>query len=86
MLMTLMIATTLATATSGREPVASPVPSPTAATIVAERSPSPMASSATRYCVVDTLTGSRIPTRVCRTADEWIAREGAVPTGRIARR
>jgi hypothetical protein len=24
-----------------------------------------------RYCIVDTVTGSRIPTKVCKTRSEW---------------
>ena len=40
----------------------------------------------TRYCVIDRITGSHIPVKLCRTADEWIAREGQVPTGRIKTR
>ena len=29
--------------------------------------------AAPRYCVVETVTGSRIPTKVCKTRDEWKA-------------
>jgi hypothetical protein len=32
-----------------------------------------------RYCVVDTLTGSRVPKKVCRTRAEWIAHSGSDP-------
>ena len=27
----------------------------------------------TRYCVVDTPTGSRLPHRVCQTREQWLA-------------
>lgn len=28
----------------------------------------------TRYCIVDRVTGSRVPKRVCATREEWLAR------------
>lgn len=46
----------------------------------------PAASAKTRYCIFETATGSRIRTKTCHTADEWIASEGEIPTGRISRR
>lgn len=36
----------------------------------------------TKYCVVDSFTGSRVPRKVCRTRDEWIAREGFDPAAK----
>jgi hypothetical protein len=36
------------------------------------------ASKAKRYCVEDTVTGSRLPRRSCRTREEWLA-EGFDP-------
>ncbi len=87
MLLTLLIASTLSAAAPGREPLASPTVTLNTVAVTAEggASPAPVSAS-TRYCVVERLTGSRIPTKVCHTADEWIALEGHVPTGRIARR
>jgi uncharacterized membrane protein len=32
-----------------------------------------------KYCVVDTLTGSRVQKKICRTRAEWIARTGSSP-------
>ena len=44
-----------------REPAAGATPA---------ASPSPTAEK--RYCVVDTVTGSRIPEKVCKTRKQWI--------------
>ena len=44
---------------------------PPAATAPATDMPSHVAKP-TRYCVVETLVGSRIPTKVCKTRDEWL--------------
>lgn len=42
---------------------------------VASAAPAPAsASEKKRYCVVETLTGSHIPTKQCRTRDEWLKR------------
>jgi hypothetical protein len=38
------------------------------------------AEKAKRYCVVDTLTGSRVQRKICRTRAEWIAHTGSDPT------
>ena len=87
MLLTLLIASTLSAAAPGREPMALPTVTLNTVAVTTEGGVSPATVSAsTRYCVVETLTGSHIPTKICHTADEWIAREGQVPTGRIARR
>ena len=58
--------------------------STTTGAIAADRAPEGTVASAasvsakvgpkTRYCVVDTLTGSRIPTKQCRTRDDWLKR------------
>lgn len=37
------------------------------------------AEKAKRYCVADTLTGSRMAKKVCRTRAEWIAHNGFDP-------
>ena len=91
MLLTLLIASTLSAAPA--RPAVEPAPTtPNAVTLntVAVRpsgaEPSGMPSKATRYCVVAQITGSHLPIKVCRTADDWIAMDGQIPTGRIARR
>lgn len=96
MLLTLLIASTLSAAPA-REPVEpNTVPSSAAtpgtvtlnsvAVPTTNGQPAAVPSKATRYCVVGTITGSRIPLKTCRTADEWIAMDGEIPTGRIVRR
>lgn len=37
------------------------------------------ASSTIKYCVVDTVTGSHVRHRECRTRDDWIASNGFDP-------
>jgi len=44
-------------------PAAAAVPAPAA---------TPAPSAKTRYCIVDTRTGSRIPTRTCKTRAQWL--------------
>ncbi|MEG3125709.1 hypothetical protein [Sphingomonas sp. GB1N7] len=46
----------------------------------AEVSTAPAATAApksavkpTRYCIKETITGSRLPTRVCNTREDWLA-------------
>ncbi|HIV76887.1 hypothetical protein [Sphingomonas yabuuchiae] len=86
MLLTLLIASTLSAAPA-REPVEpNTVTLNTVAVATTGTQPSIMPSKATRYCIIGEMTGSRIRLKTCRTADEWIATEGEIPTGRIARR
>lgn len=59
----------LASATP-RDPDASPTPAATSTAKPAKAEP--------RYCIEDTLTGTRIAKRVCKTATEWRA-EGVEP-------
>ena len=33
-----------------------------------------VATSKTKYCIVDTVTGSRIPVKTCKTRGEWLDR------------
>jgi hypothetical protein len=33
----------------------------------------------TKYCIVDTVTGSRIPQKVCKTREAWMRDEGFDP-------
>jgi hypothetical protein len=54
---------TLAAAPTTVEPrEAPPAPAPVSA----------QAKPATRYCIVDTYTGSRIPRKLCKTRDQWM--------------
>ncbi len=57
------------------------VANPAVATDTPAPTPAPKAASSTynpRVCVVDTVTGSRIPHRDCKTLDQWRA-EGIDP-------
>lgn len=51
----------------------SKAPAPAAKTSVAK------SAATTKYCVVDSFTGSRVPRKFCRTRDEWIAQQGIDP-------
>lgn len=55
---------------SPRDPDASPTPTATSTAKPVRAAP--------LYCIEDTLTGTRIPRRVCKTATEWRA-EGVDP-------
>lgn len=53
--------------------------------------PAPAASSAAspvvaikdkRYCVVETFTGSRLPTKVCKTRAKWMSEDNFDPLAR----
>ncbi|MFN3775872.1 hypothetical protein [Sphingomonas parapaucimobilis] len=91
MLLTLLIASTLSAAPARETVEAAPI-TPNAVTLntvavtTSGGAPSVMPSKATRYCVVAQITGSHLPVKVCRTAEDWIAMDGQIPTGRIARR
>jgi hypothetical protein len=86
MLLTLLIASTLSAAPAHEPVEPNIVTLNTVAVATTGGQPSAMPSKATRYCAVSQITGSRIPVKVCRTADQWIALDGELPTGRIARR
>jgi hypothetical protein len=62
---TLALGTVAVPATDPETPVAAVAPASL---------PTPTVSAKTRYCVVDTLTGSRIPRRACKTRAEWLER------------
>ena len=47
---------------------------PTAGVATAGVTQATRAKAPTRYCVRDTITGSRIPQTACRTRAEWLAR------------
>lgn len=64
--------------TAGSAQAAGPSPAGDAApaanaTPAAERSPQ------TKYCIVDTVTGSRIAKKVCKTRDAWMREDGFDP-------
>ena len=56
---------------NGKEPVSDAKPAQRA-------TPAATASSEKQYCIVDTITGSRISRKVCKTRDAWM-REGFDP-------
>ena len=53
---------------------------PSKASVASARVAAAKASPNTKYCVVQTFTGSMLARKVCRTRDDWIAREGFDPT------
>lgn len=63
---TLALGIVAAPALAAAEPDSAPVAATPAA------APTPTAAAKTRYCVVDTRTGSRIPTRTCKTRTQWL--------------
>ncbi|HJO64226.1 MAG TPA: hypothetical protein QF469_02705, partial [Sphingomonas sanguinis] len=84
MLLSLLLTSALAATSPVRDAPPTTVTLDTVAVVT--RSGAAPAATPTRYCIVEALTGTRIRTKVCHTADEWIASEGEVPTGRITRR
>ena len=60
---------------NGRQP-------PSDAKPVARQTPATEASPQTRYCIVDTITGSRIAKRECKTRDAWMREGGFDPLDR----
>jgi len=48
----------------------------------ARETPSAEPSPQTRYCIVDTITGSRIAKRECKTRDAWMREDGFDPLNR----
>ena len=59
------------------EPLA---PKPVAEAAAQEGVPAPKAQRQ-RVCVVDTITGSRLPVKQCHTREEWRARGVDLPAG-----
>jgi hypothetical protein len=45
----------------------------------ANASPTAAPSPQTKYCIVDTVTGSRIAKKVCKTRDAWMHEDGFDP-------
>ncbi|WP_066585851.1 hypothetical protein [Sphingomonas pruni] len=48
-------------------------------TPVANATPTAPPSASTKYCIVDTVTGSRIAKKVCKTRDAWMREDGFDP-------
>ena len=49
------------------------------ATPAARATPTAEPTSQTKYCIVDTVTGSRIPQKVCKTREAWMRDDGFDP-------
>ncbi len=45
----------------------------------ARATPTAAPSPQTKYCVVDTVTGSRIAQKICKTRDAWMREDGFDP-------
>jgi hypothetical protein len=86
MLLTLLIASTLSAAPAHEPVEPNTITLNTVAVATTGGQSAAVPSKTTRYCAVGQITGSHIPVKVCRTADQWIAMDGELPTGRIARR
>ncbi|WP_404371074.1 hypothetical protein AB5I39_03195 [Sphingomonas sp. MMS24-J45] len=53
---------------------ARPAPAPNTEAPQAAASGARVVNPKTRYCVIETITGSRIPVKTCKTRDEWLDR------------
>ena len=51
-------------------------------TIQSSAQPDSAKETQKRYCVVDTITGSRIPVKVCKSKKEWEDEGVQIPTNR----
>ncbi|WP_426257862.1 hypothetical protein [Sphingomonas sp. DC1600-2] len=64
---------------------ASPLVARDAKPVAAESQPvgstqrAPSENTARKYCVVDTVTGSRLSHKVCKTRQDWISQDGFDP-------
>lgn len=64
---------------------ASPLVARDAKPVAAESQPvgstqrAPSENTARKYCVVDTVTGSRLAHKVCKTRQDWISQDGFDP-------
>lgn len=68
-----LVAMTLSLAAAPAAPDPRPAASPSAASAPAAAAEAqPAKLDRKRYCVVDTITGSRLPRRQCRTRAEWL--------------
>ena len=59
-------------AATGREPASDAKPA-------ARATPTADASTQKKYCIVDTITGSRLAQKVCKTRDAWMREDGFDP-------
>ena len=75
--MMFILAAALAVATPA-EPAAAPIPPSDKAPVALKATSIKPSEDFRRVCVVDTITGSRIPRKFCQTRAEWIA-EGVDP-------
>lgn len=73
-----VIAIAALTAIAGSAQAAGPRPN-IDATPVANATPTATPPAPTRYCIVDTVTGSRIAKKVCKTRDAWMREDGFDP-------
>lgn len=51
-----------------------PTAAPTTEAPQASATTARVTSSKTKYCVIDEITGSRIPIKTCKTRDDWLDR------------
>ena len=51
-----------------------PAPAPTTEASQTAAASARVAPSKTKYCIVESVTGSRIPVKTCATRDEWLGR------------
>lgn len=77
---TTMIALAVAASLSAPAFAADPVPA-AASSAAATTAEVPAAAKDKKYCLTEQLTGSRMPTKVCRTKAEW-AYEGVSVSGK----
>lgn len=73
-----VIAVVALTMIAGSAQAAEPTPN-VDATAAAKATPTAAPSPQTKYCIVDTVTGSRIAKRVCKTRDAWMREDGFDP-------
>ncbi|MDF0489832.1 hypothetical protein PX554_16980 [Sphingomonas sp. H39-1-10] len=81
MFKTALFAAAASTALLATPSIATPAGTPDGARIEANTAPiaAAPAKRETRYCVVDTITGSIIPRKVCHTRKDWIDLTGRDP-------
>lgn len=71
---TLTIGAIAATTPAFAAPSADPSPA-----VAATRTAAPDAKRDPRVCLIDTVTGSRIPVKTCKLRSQWIAQTGVDP-------
>jgi hypothetical protein len=74
------IAAAAALTLAGTATAAEPKPPVPAAAPTAGAGAGVATSGDKRYCIVETLTGSRVPTKVCKTKREWRAQGVDLPS------